>query len=108
MSLPPLLTSILGWLRAGYPNGVPEQDYVPLIALLRRRLSDDEVRTVTAALVDQESPVDRIDIGVLITKVTDEMPLESDIARVRAHLATGGWPLADPAVWSREDPPDLK
>ncbi|MGW0042712.1 DUF3349 domain-containing protein [Rhodococcus sp. NPDC003348] len=100
MSLPPFLTSILGWLRAGYPNGVPEQDYVPLIALLRRRLSDDEVRTVTDALVDQESPVDRIDIGVLITKVTDEMPLETDIARVRAHLAAGGWPLAGP--WDEE------
>lgn len=106
MSLPPFLTSIIGWLRAGYPNGVPEQDYVPLIALLRRRLSDDEVHAVTAALVDQASPVDRIDIGVLITKVTDEMPLESDISRVRSHLAGGGWPLADPAQWDPPGPPD--
>ncbi|MFC9787279.1 DUF3349 domain-containing protein [Rhodococcus sp. NPDC127528] len=97
MALPPLLTSILGWLRAGYPNGVPEQDYIPLIALLRRRLSDDEVRTVTDVLVNQApARIDKIDIGVLITKVTDEMPLESDIARVRAHLAEGGWPLEDP------------
>ncbi|TQF68651.1 DUF3349 domain-containing protein [Rhodococcus spelaei] len=97
MALPPLLTSILGWLRAGYPNGVPEQDYIPLIALLRRRLSDDEVRTVTDALMNQASShIDRIDIGVLITKVTDEMPLESDVERVRAHLAAGGWPLDDP------------
>lgn len=109
MSLPPFVTSILGWLRAGYPNGVPEQDYVPLIALLRRRLSDEEVRAVTDALVDQtDSPIDRVDIGVLITKVTDEMPLESDVARVRTHLAAGGWPLADSAVWGQEDPPDLR
>ncbi|GAA4486487.1 DUF3349 domain-containing protein [Rhodococcus olei] len=107
MSLPPFLTSILGWLRAGYPNGVPEQDYVPLIALLRRRLSDDEVRTVTDALVDQwPSPIDRVDIGVLITKVTDEMPLESDVARVQAHLVACGWPPADTAVWGRDNPPD--
>ncbi|MFE3293167.1 DUF3349 domain-containing protein [Rhodococcus sp. NPDC059234] len=106
MALPPLLTSILGWLRAGYPNGVPEQDYIPLIALLRRRLSDDEVRTVTDALVNQApAPIDKIDIGVLITKVTDEMPLESDTARVRAHLVAGGWPLADPDSWDGEDPP---
>ncbi len=107
MSLAPFLTSILGWLRAGYPNGVPEQDYVPLIALLRRRLSDDEVLAVTGELVNQPpSAIDRIDIGVLITKVTDEMPLESDIARVRAHLAAGGWPLADASDWAHEDPTD--
>ncbi|WP_081830386.1 DUF3349 domain-containing protein [Rhodococcus sp. UNC363MFTsu5.1] len=96
MALPPFLTSILGWLRAGYPNGVPEQDYVPLIALLRRRLSDEEVHAVTDALVEQfPPPIDKIDIQVLITKVTDEMPIESDVERVRAHLAAGGWPLAD-------------
>lgn len=107
MSLPPFLTSILGWLRAGYPNGVPEQDYVPLIALLRRRLSDDEVRAVTDALAAQPtSAIDPVDIGVLITKVTDEMPLESDIARVRAHLAAGGWPLADPWEGRRPERPD--
>ncbi|SEK74818.1 DUF3349 domain-containing protein [Rhodococcus maanshanensis] len=96
MALPPFLTSILGWLRAGYPNGVPEQDYIPLIALLRRRLSDEEVHAVTDALVEQfPPPIDKIDIQVLITKVTDEMPTESDVERVRAHLAAGGWPLAD-------------
>lgn len=42
MALPPFLTSIVGWLRAGYPNGVPEQDYIPLFALLTRRLSETE------------------------------------------------------------------
>ncbi|MFF0815845.1 DUF3349 domain-containing protein [Rhodococcus sp. NPDC003318] len=96
MSLTPLLTSILGWLRAGYPNGVPEQDYVPLIALLRRRLTDEEVLAVTAALVEYPTDaIDRVDIAVLITKVTDEMPLESDIVRVRGHLESAGWSLAD-------------
>ncbi|MFC7449231.1 DUF3349 domain-containing protein [Rhodococcus daqingensis] len=96
MALPPFLASILGWLRTGYPNGVPEQDYIPLIALLRRRLSDEEVHAVTDALVEQfPPPIDKIDIQVLITKVTDEMPIESDVERVRAHLAAGGWPLAD-------------
>ena len=37
-----VLQSIVDYLRAGYPEGVPEQDYVPLFALLRRKLSDDE------------------------------------------------------------------
>ena len=39
--------SILNWLRAGYPGGVPGPDRVPLLALLRNTpLSEDEVREV--------------------------------------------------------------
>ena len=30
MALPSLLRQIIGWLRAGYPEGVPSVDYVPL------------------------------------------------------------------------------
>lgn len=30
----------LNWLRAGYPGGVPDTDYQPLLALLRRRLTE--------------------------------------------------------------------
>ncbi|MFJ7620452.1 DUF3349 domain-containing protein [Rhodococcus erythropolis] len=100
MSLPPLLASILGWLRAGYPNGVPEQDYVPLMALLRRQLSDDEIAVLADDLVAEfPVPVDPIDIGVLITKVTDDIPHEADVARVREHLIRGGWKIeAQPPV----------
>ncbi|MDT2008855.1 DUF3349 domain-containing protein [Rhodococcus opacus] len=98
MSLPPFLSSIIGWLRAGYPNGVPEQDYIPLFALLTRRLSEDEVDAVADALVEEgDIPIEKTDIQVLITKVTDELPLESDVDRVLSNLAAGGWPLAGPA-----------
>ncbi|NLE81946.1 MAG: DUF3349 domain-containing protein [Rhodococcus sp.] len=97
MSLPPFLNSIVGWLRAGYPDGVPEHDYIPLFALLARRLSEDEVDAVADALVEAgDLPIEKADIAVLITKVTNEMPLETDVGRVSAHLAHGGWPLADP------------
>jgi len=34
MALPPFLTSVIQWLRAGYPEGVPDVDYIPLFALL--------------------------------------------------------------------------
>ncbi|MDT2009456.1 DUF3349 domain-containing protein [Rhodococcus opacus] len=95
-ALPPLLTSIIGWLRAGYPQGVPETDYIPLIALLRRRLSDEEVREITTALVDQgDLPIGKPDIQTMITKVTNEMPLDTDVERVRAHLVAGGWAITD-------------
>lgn len=104
MAVPSFLSSILGWLRVGYPEGVPDADYVPLLALLARRLSDDEVRSVMDALIAEgQLPADKAGIAVTITKVTNEMPREEDIARVRSHLASGGWPLADPFTIGRED-----
>ena len=90
---------VLDWLRAGYPDGVPPRDYFPLVALLRRQqLTDDEVREVAAALTvkNDGAPITPIDIGALITKVTDELPHPDDVARVGARLVAGGWPLVDP------------
>ena len=84
-----VLASIVAWLRTGYPDGVPEHDYVPLVALLRRRLTDDEVAQVASALRSDTS-VGTADIGVGISKVTDEIPSEDDIERVRRHLDE--WP----------------
>ena len=86
------LSSIVNWLRAGYPEGVPPTDYFPLLALLRRRLSDDEVKTVTRDLLHREG-FDDIDIGVAITQMTDELPAPDDVERVRQRLAVKGWPL---------------
>jgi len=96
LSLPPFLASVVGWLRAGYPNGVPEADFVPLLAILARRLSNDEVRQVSEALIQSNTlPTDDTDIGVVITRVTDELPREEDVQRVRARLMATGWPVAD-------------
>jgi Protein of unknown function (DUF3349) len=88
------LTSIVAWLRAGYPDGVPPTDYFPLLALLSRRLSNDEVKAVARALMHR-GEFDDVDIGVLITQFTDELPSPDDIERVRARLAAKGWPLDD-------------
>jgi hypothetical protein len=90
MSKPSFLDSVLGWLREGYPQGVPPQDYVPLLALLRRRLTDEEVAAIVQELVAaDEVPVDAVDIGSTITKVTHALPSEDDINRVREHLPAG-------------------
>ena len=63
MSLADVVAKIVGFLRAGYPQGVPASDYVPLLALLRRRLSDEEVVAVASELVGQGAlPVDTTDI----------------------------------------------
>jgi hypothetical protein len=89
------LTRIVDWINAGYPEGVPGPDRVPLFALLKRRLTDDEVKAVAQDLL-HVSEVDDVDIGVLISEITDELPSPNDIERVRERLAAYGWPLDDP------------
>jgi hypothetical protein len=89
------LGKIVAWINAGYPEGVPGPDRVPLFALLKRRLTDEEVKAVAQGLLDR-GEFDHVDIGVLITELTDELPLPEDIERVRERLATKGWPLDDP------------
>jgi Protein of unknown function (DUF3349) len=88
------LTSVVSWLRAGYPEGIPPTDTFPLLALLSRRLGNDEVKIVAHELM-QRGDFDDIDIGVMISKLTDELPSEQDIERVRQRLAAKGWPLDD-------------
>jgi hypothetical protein len=88
------LSSIVSWIRAGYPEGIPPTDTFPVLALLTRRLSNDEVKAVTHELM-QRGDFDKVDIGVLISKLTDELPTTEDIERVRARLAAKGWPLDD-------------
>ena len=89
-----LLSSVVSWLRAGYPTGVPEQDHFPLLALMRRRLTDEEIGWIVADLDrNPDLPLLTADIGVLITKITNEMPDPSDVARVRERLAAVGWDI---------------
>ncbi|HEX3815430.1 MAG TPA: DUF3349 domain-containing protein [Mycobacteriales bacterium] len=97
MELPPLLASIVGWLRAGYPDGVPEHDYVPLFALLSSQLSDEEVAEIASALAsDPAHPASAEAVREAISAVTNGEPNDIDVARVRSRLAAGGWPLARP------------
>jgi hypothetical protein len=89
------LAKIVAWITAGYPEGVPGPDRVPLFALLKRRLTDDEVKAVVMDLRDR-GEFDDADIGVLITQITDALPTPEDVERVRERLAVKGWPLDDP------------
>ncbi|WP_280494217.1 DUF3349 domain-containing protein [Nocardia farcinica] len=101
---PKALGRILGWLRAGYPQGVPQSDYVALFAVLHRHLTDYEVVTVAEELVrdNPESTITHDDIVAAIARFAKEQPDPHDVARVAAHLAAGGWPLAQPPA----DDPD--
>ncbi len=92
--LPTVLQSVVDFLRAGYPEGVPQHDYQPLFALLRRRLTPEEVSLVAAELNATGDDDTKAAIKAAIELVTDVEPSETDIARVQEHLAAGGWPLA--------------
>ena len=96
MSVSGLVGRVVGFLRAGYPNGVPATDYVPLFALLRRRLSDDEVRAVARELTAAGAlQVNVVDIEVAITKAIDGLPSAEDVQRVKDRLVAAGWPVSD-------------
>lgn len=96
------LKRIVEWLRVGYPDGVPREDYVPLFALLRRQLSDEEAERVSIDLIRDHGdappppePISKIDAGVKISAIIQDLPHEDDIDRVRRHLAASGWPFDD-------------
>jgi hypothetical protein len=96
MALSDVLMRVVGFLRAGYPEGVPAHDYIPLLALLRHRLSDDDVIAVATQLIfSRDTPIDGRDVRVGITKLTDEMPSPEDTERVKRRLAEVGWPVSE-------------
>jgi hypothetical protein len=96
-----LVSSILNWLRAGYPEGVPGPDRVPLLALLRATPLTDEqikevVRNITAdgSTAIADGSIGEDEIAAFISDVTDHDAGPENIQRVAAKLAAAGWPLA--------------
>jgi hypothetical protein len=89
-----LLSSVTDFLRAGYPEGIPRQDYIPLLALLRRQLTDEEVLEVAKSVGSGPDPDVSASVHDAILGITHEPPLQADLARVAARMASGGWPLA--------------
>jgi hypothetical protein len=96
-----LFASILRWLRAGYPEGVPGPDRVPLLALLRATpLTEDQLKevvrnlTVAGAGPSGDGEITRDGIAEFISEVTQHDAGPENVARVAAKLAAAGWPLA--------------
>jgi Protein of unknown function (DUF3349) len=81
------LAKLTGFLRAGYPDAAPRTGYVPALALLRRRLTEDEVCAVSAELAAWgDALIDDIQIGATIIRITHDLPAVEDIDRVRHRL----------------------
>jgi hypothetical protein len=94
-----VLDNVLGWLHDGYPEGVPPKDYFPLLALLKRSLTEEEVvKAAQSVLKSTDSDtVTRDEICNAIEAVTAKGPNPEEIHQVAARLASVGWPLAAPA-----------
>lgn len=97
-----LVRSVLDWLRSGYPEGIPDQDHFALLAVLRRRLTDDEIDDVITLSMERahETPDRHIDyerVRTLVARKLHEDPSEEDMKRVAQRLESGGWPRTDTA-----------
>lgn len=87
MDLSHWVTSIVAFVRAGYPSGMPATGYVPLVALTRRRLCDDDITTIAKDLITRRLwPISRIDIGVEITRLTNQLPSPEDVSRIQHRV----------------------
>lgn len=100
MTTTSLLASILNWLRAGYPEGVPGPDRVPLLALLRSTpLTEDQIKEVVRNITGGDSAaaadgkITKDEIAEFISEVTNHDAGPENVARVAAVLAAAGWPL---------------
>ena len=89
--------SVLNWLHEGYPEGVPPTDYFPLLALLKRSLTEAEVVKVAQTVLkqaDSDTPVTDEQIERAIRDVTEKEPTPEELNQVASRLASVGWPLA--------------
>lgn len=87
MDLALWIASIVAFVRAGYPTGMPATGHVPLVALTRRRITDDDIADIASKLIMRGHwRISSADVGVEITRITNEMPSPEDVRRVHRHL----------------------
>ena len=91
-----VLDNVLGWLHDGYPEGVPQKDYFPLLALLKRSLTEEEVVKAAQSVLkaSDSDTVTENEIRDAVHAVIEKEPNPEEIHQVAARLASVGWPLA--------------
>lgn len=91
-----VLENVLGWLHRGYPEGVPQKDYFPLLALLKRSLTEEEVVKAAQSILKStdSDEVTEAAIRTAVQAVIDKEPNPEEIHQVASRLASVGWPLA--------------
>ena len=94
-----ILDNVLGWLHDGYPEGVPPKDYFPLLALLKRSLTEEEVLKAAQSILkaSDSDTVTEDEIRKAVLSVIEKEPNPEEIHQVASRLASVGWPLASQA-----------
>lgn len=90
---------VLAWLHQGYPEGIPQQDYFPLLAVLARSLSEDDVVKIAQMVLrgNDSQGATAPEIRAAIHVINETEPTPQETRRVTARLAAAGWPLEVPA-----------
>ena len=92
---------VLRWLRAGRPDGVAPGDYVAVVAVLNRDLTEAQAEEVAQALLEEGPYDDELitedEIRAMIDERVHEEATEDDIARI-AHLLEEAGVNVDPHV----------
>lgn len=95
MARVPPLAKIVDFVRAGYPDGVPRTGYVPLFALLKRRLCDDDLVAVADRICRTGPPILHGEVCAEIRRILGDDPSDDDIARASRYLVDAGWLIVD-------------
>ena len=102
MSAKSRVQSMISWLRAGYPGGVPGPDRVPLLALLRNSpLTEEQIKEVVREIsaAEKNAPaghaVDHDEIAHFIEGVAHHDGGPENIKRVAEILAAAGYTVED-------------
>jgi hypothetical protein len=87
---------VLKWVHEGYPEGVPPKDYFPLLALLKRSLTEEQVIRAAQVILrnGDDSPVTIEQIMQTILEITEKEANPEEVHQVASRLASVGWPLA--------------
>ncbi|MEX5267768.1 DUF3349 domain-containing protein [Kocuria sp. CPCC 204721] len=97
---PGYVARAMNWLRADYPHGVPAQDYLPVLAVLRPQLNDEDMAAIAEQLAmdarTEGTSLSEADARAAIHRATEDEPKPEEMERIRAMLAAHGWPLEEP------------
>lgn len=93
------VTKVLNWLKAGYPEGIPQRDIPSVLMVLHRNLTDVEIESIADDLAlesisNDSEPVTAEQIRGMVRDRAFQTATSDDLLRVSAVLARGGWPLA--------------
>lgn len=93
-----LLTSVVDWLRKGYPDGIPPKDFPPLLALLQRTLKPEDVHAICAQLIadNPDGEISAKTVADSVEQLKAAPPSEEEVQAVATKLAAVGWPATMP------------